>query len=198
MTTATDNFNRADTGTLGANWTKQTTWEFQIISNQAASNGGFNPVSEYWNAGTFSGDHSSEAAISGMVSGNTYVGVAVRCSTSAETYYALKTDGASGITGGGGHTRIVKVVAGAETALLDIDCPFADGDVIKLAIAGTTLTAYKNGASVGTTTDSSLSGGKPGLFVYGNAARVDNWTGADIDTTVYDPITACFPIGYYE
>lgn len=191
MATATDSFTRADSGSLGANWTAQSANAFGISSNQAAPQGGFNVHAQYWSADTFSGDQYSEATISGL-GGSSYVGVAVRCATGAVTNYGLWVNP-------GGDSIIRYTVGGADTTILTMSSSaFANGDVARLEVSGTTLTAKKNGAVVGTITHSSLSSGSPGMVAYGSAARLDNWTGSDIDTTVYDPITACFPIGYYE
>jgi hypothetical protein len=58
---------------------------------------------------------------------------------------------------------------------------FASGDVYKLAISGNVLTAYRNGVSLGTRTDTNNripSGGAAGLIVV-NPGTLDDWQGGN-------------------
>jgi hypothetical protein len=59
---------------------------------------------------------------------------------------------------------------------------FGSGDTLGLGISGTTLTAYKNGSSIGTVNDTTYTGGQPGLayeFGGSNGTLVSSWTGTD-------------------
>lgn len=59
---------------------------------------------------------------------------------------------------------------------------FADGDKLKLDITGTTLTVYKNGASIGSVVDTNIASGQAAIGCYNgniNVTRITLWTGVD-------------------
>src|SRR3954468_24167 len=88
----TDDFNRADTGTLGANWTNAFGNGFQISSNRASSLawGGGGELSVYTGASWTGGnDHYSEAAIITKASAKD-ASIVARGATGAETGYFLE------------------------------------------------------------------------------------------------------------
>jgi hypothetical protein len=174
---ATDNFDRADGG-LGANWSSATgTTGYTIISNQAASSG--SPSAEeavFWNAESFAADQYSEVTFS-TGSNSSYIGPAVRCnSTSGGNYYGFYGDP---------NTRyLVRVVNGVWSQLATLGTGFTNGQVLRLEVQGTTLSAYINGVLWTSVTDSSISSGSPGLtsWANNNSGRLDNWTGLNLVT----------------
>lgn len=54
------------------------------------------------------------------------------------------------------------------------------GDIIKLTISGTTLTAYLNGVSYGTVMDATWSGGQPGIWINSNTSSGDSFFAENI------------------
>lgn len=176
---ATDNFNRADGG-LGANWSSATgSAGYTIISNQAASSSAQVEEAVFWNAETFAADQYSEVTFA-TGSNSSYMGPAVRCnSTSGGNYYGFYGDP---------NTRyLVRVVNGVWTQLATLGTGFTNGQLLRLVVQGTTLSAY-----VGTTpenltlwtsvTDTNLTSGAPGLTSWANntAGRLDDWTGLNL------------------
>src|SRR4051812_9164754 len=83
---ATDDFNRADAGTLGANWTNVAVGSYsngyKIVSNKAQPINGGGGQLTYRSAETFSEDHYSE----GVCADDPYaLGVAVRVKVAGGT-----------------------------------------------------------------------------------------------------------------
>lgn len=78
-------------------------------------------------------------------------------------FYLWRVQSASG-----GATQLYKKVGGSFTLLASGSLTAADGDVLALRCVGTTITAYVNGASAATVTDSSLTAGtKAGIRIQG-------------------------------
>lgn len=162
----TDNFNRAD-GAIGANWTNLQN-SIDIVSN-TAQGGSTGNNSAYRSAETFSADHFSQATI--VLFGNSNA-VAVRMQ-SGPTFYIFNNDGSST------DAKMYKCVAGSFTQIgadytgLSIGI----GTVLKLSVSGTTLTPSVDGTPLATRTDSDISGGAPGMYIFSNDHSLDNWSG---------------------
>lgn len=178
MATETDDFNRADHGNLGVNWTAiDAGWS--ISGNKALSATSLESVAT-WDAAVtnFTDNQSSEATVGG-IGANEYVGVLVRgqASSGPGTFYVYFSDSVS--------AYIQKYVNGTAAGLQSGLAAAVNGDVLKISVEGTTLRAYKNGSQQGTDEDisaSPITGGQPGLYAYSTlqTATTDNWTGADI------------------
>jgi len=172
---ATDSFDRADAGTLGANWTScGSNPAYGIVSNTAASSNAEAEEAVFWNAETFADNHYSEVTVSTTAS-NAYIGVAVRCSTgSGGNYYGFYGDNAT--------RYIVRVVAGAYTSLATTGTGFTNGDTLRLEAEGPTLRAYTNGVLWTSVTDSNLTSGAPGLtsWANNNSGRLNDWVGLNL------------------
>lgn len=178
MATFTDNFNRADSANLGANWTNDSTFSgLGISSNQAYNPASSNNFTIAWVAtgtATFTADHSAQVICS-VVGASELPGPAVRCANA--NYYYVHCSSTSA------NSEVVKSVAGAHTVIREMATTFANGDTCKLEVTGTTLKVYKNGAQVGTDiSDSDLASGQPGFKIYSVAgtARVDDFDAADL------------------
>jgi hypothetical protein len=179
---ASDNFNRASEVPMGGNWSVPTGGNIDAFN--LSSNTFTNPIAlsfnciMYWNADSFSADQYSQATATVYNAPASYsLGIMVRVQT-------------SGAAGGNGYYfggvaplgfGIYKIVGGSFTQLL-ATTTFTDGDVLKLTAVGTTLEAFKNGSSVGSTTDSTYSTGQAGIGGYGGAAFTvfDDWSGDNI------------------
>jgi len=143
----------------------------------------------YWSANAFGNDQYSQVRIAGgLSSGSQYVQIIIRAAGRGDgTYnnYLFYTDGVAGAN----HTEVAKNINGTQITLRSFPTTFTTGDVIKIAAVGTAITCYKNGVALGTITDASLQSGAPGVGVYGNTVRVDDWEGGS-SITVAEPVAA--------
>jgi hypothetical protein len=179
MATASDNFDRADSSTLGANWTEPTTGtsnSFAIVSNQAqtpASTG----TGALWSATTFTATQFSKVTFVNIAS--TYQMVTVRHASGVETYYAGGRNSSDFVDS---KYHIWKVVSGTNTSLaVTASQVAAAGDVVELDVSGTNLTLIVNGITILTVSDSAIASGQPGMVARHSAALVvfDDWSGGD-------------------
>lgn len=175
---ATDNFTRADGG-VGANWTTYAAAGLQIAGNlvEGLTTG---RDGAFWNANAFNSDQYSEITIAGTAGA---IAPTVRCSSAGgengyEAYF-------SGTFGSAGTMFFQKSVAGAVTNVSNVGVTVSVGDVIRIEAAGTTVTIYKNGTSILTAQDTSLTSGNPGIFTQSNPvtkAQASLWAGGNIPT----------------
>lgn len=198
-----DDFNRADSTGLGANWTAITgRTSLNVLSNEAQNNGGAHSGNR-WSANTFNANHYSEAqvspydlgvsvAISGSPADLLGVWPVVRVQSGANSFYALIwyafNDGADPVSA---FVAIVKIAGGVFTLLANVDATaggFDGNTVYRLEVSGTTLTGYTGDVhgsltSRITATDAALSGGSPGIAgdsVTVGPEWIDNWYGGDL------------------
>ncbi|HET9708379.1 MAG TPA: hypothetical protein VFP39_08750, partial [Gemmatimonadales bacterium] len=190
---ATDDFNR---GSIGANWLQlDSFWGVIATSGTVAYGSGsaqalpIGSQARWVGAGTFAADQYSQAAIGGLEfqSGNYHAGVLVRCSTDADSSGTSTRDfyGVSVLYDSAGPnytTKLYKVVNGVLTTLYSASVAWSNGDVLKLTVVGSTLTAYKNGVAISgfSATDTDLSSGNPGIEAASNGTAnetLDNWEG---------------------
>lgn len=183
---ATEDFT-GTAGNLSASWTQQrTTRRLQRngsgVGIQDATDA--SDVNAFWNADTFANDQYSQLVL--VDRGDGAFGVTVRAANTGDSAwdaYEFYTDTISG----GGHTELAVIVNGASTVLRSYATTVAAGNTIKLDVVGTTLTAYKNGVSLGTQSDSTYSSGSAGINSWsGNTTRptFDNWEGGNIGGAV--------------
>lgn len=169
-----DSFTRANETPLAGNWTRVTdeSGTLNLASNQLGI--GTDSDTTYYYTGTWSADQSSEvAATAGVSNAGSGPGVAVRCSTSARTYYRFVVDVS-------GNYEVGKMVAGSFTSLRTGTVTYSAGALIKLSIAGSTLTLFYNGAQVGATiSDGDIASGNPGVSYSSSnsGTTMDSWTG---------------------
>ncbi|HKR09473.1 MAG TPA: Ig-like domain-containing protein [Gemmatimonadaceae bacterium] len=124
-----------------------------------------------------------------MASFSQFVQIIVRASGNGDgTYnnYLFYTDGLAGA----GHTEVAKNIRGTQITFKSFPVAFATGDVIKISVTGSTITCYKNGVAIGSVVDSDLKTGSPGVGVYGNSVRVDDWEGASLVQAAPAPVAA--------
>jgi hypothetical protein len=175
VTTITDTFNRADSGTtLGttsdgtATWTTDgATWG---ISSNAAFNASATSAGKAW-IDTSNADGSVQVTITVIdpgSSGNVYTGLVFRW-TDANNYWVVKTR--SGTTQG----TLQSVVGGTRNGITTF--ALVAGDVVTAVLAGSSITIKVNGSTVATTTDSfNATATKHGLFADTSTGRLDNWS----------------------
>jgi len=165
MASASDDFNRADAGTLGANWTA---WAPagdgpDIVSNQAKGGLSASINAAFYSGVSFAGDHEAQ-----VTKGNAsdYQGPAIRMAAATGYVYF-------------NHGSIQKVIAGVNSQIAAATS-FASGNTAKIRIIDDDLEWWKNGSSDGTVTDASIgSGGAPGVYFYDNTGTVDGWSATD-------------------
>ena len=179
-TTASDNFNRAN-GSLGANWTDMTVGGLAIsgdnvIGTQASGNSG-----DIYTGATFASDQSSQVQVTSTpIGGGQWIGPAVRAQNGGQSLYV-------GIYFGNNGSPVLdlfKLINGSWTQL---GSSFASGTLaagteLTLSVTGSTLSFSENGVVEITATDTSLTGGAPGIMAYGTATAGD-WVGASASTT---------------
>lgn len=176
MASASDNFNRANAGTLGANWTAITDG-MQVVSNTARPNGtgaATNHQISWYNATAFTGDHYSEVLIDSSL-GN-IGGVVVRAQAGGSSYALLCRPGL--------NTTLIGIFdnVGGFTTLQDMGTAAVTGRTQRLWISGSTLRWYEDGVQIGSdVTDGTITGGQPGVFGRNdNVLILDDWAAADI------------------
>lgn len=169
---ATESFTAAD-GTLLRNMTgwAQVVSDLEVGSNRIlAGNSGGGPSCAR-NTEVLSDDQFAEIDV--YSPGSRYIGVAVRCASGADTYYAY--------IGSGNYQekRLIRHVAGAET-ILDTSTWLTGTNTLRLEVSGTTLTPLLNGAAdagIPDTTDSNIASGYAG--VAGNGTNNGSTPGDD-------------------
>lgn len=183
---ASDNFNRANAGTLGANWTlmKGNSEQFKVLSNQAAVATVSSRDGSYYSATAFPNNQYSQALV--VTLGNAYSGVAVRAITSGATRNAYYAGVEPNDFGGATTTRIWKDVASVVTSLGTGATAAAAGQTHYLEAQGTVLVMKVNGTNEISVTDASLTAGQPGIAAFHNSTAVgifDDWVGGDFAAT---------------
>jgi hypothetical protein len=166
-----DNFNRANSSDLGTNWTVPTgAVACNITINKASTSGTL--AFEYWNADTPGNNQYAECK---SPNSSKYAGPAVRVSTSEKTAYYYDI----------GSKQIFKNIAGTETSILTVTDATPSATVLyKLTAINSLLSVYKDGTLLGSVTDTSISSGMVGIFVFGSSSAVDDWAADEIGAQI--------------
>ena len=174
--TASDNFNRAN-GSLGANWTDMTVGGLAIsndavVGTQAAGNSG-----DIYTGTTFGSDQFSQIEVTSTpIGGGQWIGPAVRAQNGGQDLYV----GICLLNDGNPELELFKLLDGNWTELGSAypTGTLAAGTILNLTVTGSTLSFSENGAVEITATDTSLTGGAPGIMAY-STATAGNWVGGD-------------------
>lgn len=153
-TTITDDWNCTDSASINCDltWT-EVVGDFSIVSNAASLQSfGVNAGARAESALSSANHYVQFAVTTGGISQSFALGL-VRFSASAQTYYY----GLHGVVSGD-NVYLGKYVAGTPTALSFTSVAFSEGETMKMDITGSTLTIYKNGVSMRTTTDTDITG----------------------------------------
>lgn len=173
-TIASDNFNRANAGTLGANWTtRDSLGVFGIVSNQASST--TDNSASYWNANAFPNDQWSQCTVTNPGGAtNSGAGPSILQNTSGtDSGYDAYT-----ATNGVG---VWLANAGSYSQIGTLSATIAANAVIYMERQGSTILVKSNTVSLGTVTNSTLASGKAGIqYGQGGATdALDDWSAGD-------------------
>lgn len=188
---ATDDFTRANNNDLGANWTVATSFaRWGIVSNAAAPSDLGTDCCERYSGATWANNQYSAGlikALTGTAASDRGGGVAVRCSTSAQTVYLGICQAASANP----DCAILKIVTGTFTELGSANGGFVATDTIYLEVQGTALKLRKGsgGADLVSVTDSAIASGQAGIGYSSTITDFDleSWEGGDFTSAFVPP-----------
>lgn len=187
-----DNFNRANSGSLGAGWTPLTTdGGLTIAGNEVASTAAAH-LGNYRNDQIYSDDQYAEIEVTSTpLAAGDFIGVMARAKNGGRDFYtvfygALVSDGGVGHENLYLYKRVNDGFAGAGGGFLSFGQTkveigtLSPGDKIRIEAIGPNIRAYVNGVLILQGVDfDHLSGGAPGVFAYG-FSHLDNFKGGDL------------------
>jgi Putative esterase len=170
---ASDNFARAN-GSLGANWTATADGGLTLASDQAVGGSSGNS-GDMWSANSFTSDQYSQVQLtSTQLTATQWVGPSVRAQSSGLNAYVAIYFWNNGspeimlfLRNNGGWSQLGSSYSTS---------PLGSGAVLSLQAAGSALSVAVNGTVVISATDSTFTGGAPGLMTNG-AAHAGAWAG---------------------
>ena len=163
-----DNFNRADSGDLGPDWTQSTGLGggvASIVSNTVEKGVGTFAIA--FRKGAFDDDQWAEATFAG--GGVSWSGVALRCDATSSVVWQCS----------GSVVQMLVMTNGSASAIGKVNYTVVEGDVIRGEVSGTTYKVFINDNLVHTIVNPSgaNTSGNPGIMVEGYA--MDDWSGGD-------------------
>lgn len=161
---ASDDFNRANQNPLAAPWLVV---GLQLLNHQVVATTTNNFGIASYDAITWPSDHSSQAILKNAVANSGAIQLLARIQASFNDWYTFYIPNVTTGIGQGGAVHIGKVVSGVlQPSIADGGVNLLSiGDVFKFQAKGANLTAYQNGNLILSGTDSTFSGGKPGLAI---------------------------------
>jgi hypothetical protein len=169
-----DDFNRAD-GALGPNWAAISDGAMMISSQEVTGAAG-TQTGDTWTAATFASDQYAQVTItSTQLSGTQWIGPAVRVQANGQNGYV----GSYNWNSGSPQLVLLKRSSGSFTQIGTYSTgPLAAGTQLELIAVGNTVSLLLNGVQRIGVSDSSFTGGAPGVMASG-AATADNWSGGN-------------------
>jgi hypothetical protein len=171
VNSAFDNATRAN-GAIGGNWTIGA-GGINVAGNAfQGSSAAVHNVAD-WSANTFSSyGQFAEVTVASLNGTSDFIGPMVL--VTGNTGYSCIEDSTS--------IFLQKYSAGTGTNLTSTTITGAAGDVLRLEMVepGGALTCYRNGVSILTGTDTTYTGGSPGLDMYDNVATAKYWNGGNL------------------
>ena len=187
-TLASDNFDRANSSTLGSNWTVVSPYcSIQVINNQIQSNCAGH-AKEYYSAISWPSDQWSQTQV--VAATNNLNGDVVRWQAGDDHYIGLVS-----ATGGAGTCSVTldRDDAGTPTVLGtdSTHCTVNPGDYIRTQAQGELISMIDatTGSLLLTSYDSTYAGGSPGIALIPVSAMstADNWSGGGFGTLAANP-----------
>jgi len=173
---ASDDFDRAD-GSLGSNWADIGDGGLAIFGDAAAGTAAAGVTGDVWTANTFSGDQFSQFTLTAtQPSGGQWIGAAVRAQSGGQSAYV----GIYFWNSGSPELMLFKRSGGSWTQLGSAvnSGPLAAGTQLEVTAAGSAISVLENGSAKITVSDTSITGGSPGIISFGTG-QVDNWSGGN-------------------
>ena len=165
---ATDNFNRAN-GPLGSNWIASPSFTGLAIVSNAANAASASLMAAYWNPATNTFPNDQVAQVTVVTVTSAFAGPIVRHQAGTSSFYLAFENVSSN------QVQIFRSDSGTVTQIgVATVGGLANGDVLSLSVAGTTLTASVNGVAKVTATDATYSSGQPGIAA--NNGSGDDWS----------------------
>lgn len=189
-TTLTDNFNRADSTSVGTAsgggvWAEYYGSQFQIVSNKLEA---VSAVGDFillrLDSDLSSDDHECQATMDSQGGGGSNIQCGPKCrkdSSTTQTYYAARYI----FAGSTNEHRLIKAVGGSLTDLGTNAQDHADGEVLLVRCDGSDISLYRNGSLlIGPITDSAITGhtrcGVYSFIAVGDLVRVEDWSATDL------------------
>jgi hypothetical protein len=174
-TSAEDAFARAD-GPLGPDWTDISDGGLAISSGAVIGGQAGQVTGDMWTAGPFTSDQDSQVTVtSTQLSGGMWAGPAVRMQADGQDAYVGIYYWNHGrpelmlfLRHAGGFRLLGSYASG----------PLAAGTRLKLVAAGNTIAFLENGVLRVGVSDSTLTGGAPGIMAFGTAVA-GHWSGGN-------------------
>lgn len=172
-TTYTDDFNRADSSTVGGNWTESDASTWSIASNKLSGSNDTS-VSKRWlryDADLSSADNYSQITV--VSTGNGQWGVTTRCTGAHyQTNYLYFGDPT--------NNYLFSCVAGSFTLLSNLAGNNGTG-VWKVSANGSTIKGFQAGTERCSVTNTAVTGNlRGGVYMIGSTCTFDDWTGSDL------------------
>jgi hypothetical protein len=173
MASFSDDFNRADSSNLGAGWV-EVSGDWSIISNQLSTGTTGGTILLRAATAMATNDHYAQVTIAATTSASQ--GVWCRGDAALTTGYAVRNNGT--------NWALFSVTASTFTSIGTYAAAAVAGDVVKIQAVGSTITAYINGVSRISVTNTAVSSGTTvGIRSDVNTTlRYDNFTAADVAT----------------
>jgi|SRR5580765_3196055 len=170
---AQDSFNRPDSSDIGTNWTVVPSSNLMKLVSNAIQ-----PISvtvaccEYWNVDTFNDNQWAEIRVLSVAGGGVNLtvgpGVALRASTTANTYYRfLVNNGSNGLS-------LSKMIAGTFTLLMRYFATPTLPAILRFEVEGNILRGYVNGLLYFGISDLSIPTGNRAGVCFGTNASLTN------------------------
>ena len=173
-TSGSDSFNRAN-GSLGPNWTDVSDGGLAIVSQAAAGTASAGISGDIRTAESYTSDQYSQVAVtSTQLTGGQWIGPMVRAQNGGQSAYV----GIYYWNNGSPVLMLFKRSGGNWTQLGSTytSGPLAAGTQLRVQAVGSAISFLQNGVQRISATDTSLSGGAPGIMSYGTG-QVSNWSG---------------------
>lgn len=184
MTTFSDDFNRADSSDLGANWV-EVSGDWSIVSQQLSPGAAGGTIVLRAATAMAGNDNFAQVTIAATTSASQ--GVWCRGDATLSSGYLWRNNGSA--------WGLFKVVSGTFTAIgTAFTAAAAPGDVAKVQAVGSTIKGFVNGVERASVTDTAVTTGTSvGIRSDSTSAlRYDSFSAADVAASVTGTATAAF------
>lgn len=175
MATFADDFNRANSTDLGAGWV-EVSGDWSVSSNQLSPGSAGGVVILRAATAMATNDHSVQVTIAATTAASHGVWARGNSSGSLTSGYLWRNDGSA--------WNLFSVVGGSFTSIASYAAAAVAGDVAKLQVVGSAITAYVNGVQRASVTDTAVAAGTSvGIRSESSAAiKFDDFSAADFSS----------------